>query len=45
MTRTARLGLMLAAAALFAPPGLPAHDRSGFSISRGFRQNTSGVSG
>lgn len=33
MTRTARLGLLLAAAALFAPPGLRAHDRSGFSIS------------
>ena len=33
MTRIARLGLLLAAAALLAPPGLRAHDRSGFSIS------------
>ena len=33
MTRIARLGLMLAAAALLAPPGLRAHDRAGFAIS------------
>lgn len=33
MTRIARLGLLLAAAALFAPPGLRAHDGSGFSVS------------
>ena len=33
MTRSARLGLLFAAAALFAPPGLRAHDRDGFSIS------------
>ena len=33
MTRIARLGLLLAAAALFAPPGLRAHDRGNFSIS------------
>lgn len=33
MTRIARLGLLLAAAALLAPPGLRAHDRTGFSIS------------